>query len=57
MTIYKIVVVVTGEVEATSEVHARQQVLMGVTLSARLLQLPHDIAIKVTSEEPTKVTQ
>ena len=57
MTTYKIVLVLTGEVEAPSEVHARQQVLMGVTLSARLLQLPHDIAIKVTSEEPTETAQ
>ncbi len=37
---YRYVFVVTGQVEAPNEEHARTQVLMGVSVSGRLVQAP-----------------
>jgi hypothetical protein len=51
--IYHYVTVITGQVEAPSEEHARMQALMGVSLTGRLLSSPHEVGVKVAPiEEP-----
>ncbi len=57
MRTYKYVIVVTGTVEAEHDVNAKLQVLMGVTLTTRLLQTPHNIAIKIAEEEAEEVEE
>jgi hypothetical protein len=50
---YSYVFVVTGQVEAPNEEHARTQVLMGVSTSARLVQAPgFTLALEVTAAPP-----
>lgn len=44
---YKYVTVITGIVHGRNRANAYIQAAMGVNLSARLLQTPHDIAIEV----------
>ena len=51
MPTYNYVLVITGQVDAPHDVNAKYQVLMGVTLTARLLQTPHSIAIQLSQEE------
>lgn len=49
---YQFAFVVTGQVEAPSEEHARQQVLMGASLSARLAASPAlEIAVTIAPVE------
>ncbi len=50
---YSYVFVVTGKVEAPSEEHARAQVLMGVSVSGRLVQAPgFSLALELTPSAP-----
>ncbi len=52
---YSYVFVITGQVEAPNEGHARTQVLMGVSTSARLVQAPgFTLALEVTEAAPPK---
>lgn len=53
MTTYNYALVITGKVIAPHDVQAKLQVLMGVTLSARLLQTSNEIAIQIAEETPT----
>ncbi len=67
MPSYKYALVITGTIDAPHDVNAKQQVLMGVTLSARMLQFPYDVAIQMQeapdlepvvdplTEEPTPI--
>ncbi len=48
---YKYALVITGVIDAPHDMNAKQQVLMGVTLSARMLQFPYDVAIQMQEEE------
>ena len=49
---YSYVFVVTGKLEAPSEEHARQQILMGLSLSGRLLQSKFDLALELKLPQP-----
>ena len=53
---YTYALVITGQVDAPHDVNAKYQVLMGVTLTARLLQTPHSIAIQLSQEEEAGTT-
>ncbi len=58
MPTYKYALIITGTVEAPNDVHAKQQILMGVTVSTRLLQTPHDIVIQLQQgDAPTATPQ
>jgi hypothetical protein len=48
---YNYVVVITGQIEAPNEEHARVQALMGVSLTGRLLASPHEVGVKVGAVE------
>ena len=51
MVTYNYALVITGTVEAPNDVHAKQQVLMGVTITTRMLQTPHDVVIQLQRNE------
>ena len=52
---YSYVFVVTGKVEAPSEEHARAQVLMGVSVSGRLVQAPgFTLGLELVEAAPLK---
>lgn len=51
MTTYKYTAVITGTIESEHDVNAKLQVLMGISLSMRLLQSEHDIAVRVAAPE------
>jgi hypothetical protein len=50
------IIVVTGQLEAPSEDHAQAQVLMGVTLTGRLMSTPHEMSVKVGPVPETRST-
>lgn len=50
MTCYKFALIVSGTVDAPTEAHARQQVKMGLSLSARLISGPA-LEIALTTQE------
>lgn len=47
MAVFRYVIVVTGQVEAPSEDHAKLQAAMGISVSGRLLTSPFDIAVEI----------
>lgn len=51
MAKFRYAVVVTGEVEGRNKTNAYLNALMGVSINARLLTFPHDIAIRVEPVE------
>lgn len=55
---FQYILVVTGQVEAPTDEHAKLQALMGVSLTGRLLTSPHEIAVEIrelraTDPQPT----
>ena len=51
MVTYNYALIISGTVEAPNDVHAKQQILMGVTMTTRMLQTPHDVVIQLQRNE------
>jgi hypothetical protein len=55
MTRYRFALIISGEVDAPSEDHARQQVLMGLSMSVRLSASPQLETALTLQEQPEPV--
>ncbi|KKN25966.1 hypothetical protein LCGC14_0879350 [marine sediment metagenome] len=55
MAVYGYVIVITGQIDAPHDVNAKQQILMGLSLTGRLLQNPNQIAVNL--KEVTQAQQ
>lgn len=49
---YRYVLVVKGEIEARNKTNAHLNIMMGTTLSARLMASPHEIGLELREFEP-----
>jgi hypothetical protein len=48
---FRYILVVKGEIEARNKTNAHLNILMGTTLSARLISSPHEIALELRETE------
>jgi len=51
---FRYILVVKGEIEARNKTNAHLNILMGTTLSARLISSPHEIALELREAENRK---
>jgi len=55
VAVYGYVIFITGQIDAPHDVNAKQQILMGLSLTGRLLQNPNQIAVNL--KEVTQAQQ
>lgn len=52
MPTFKYAVVIRGEIEARNKKNANMHIIMGTTLSLRLMSAPHEIGINIDDNMP-----